>query len=164
MIEFLRRWLKDWMLWVIGRRPISRGTNSFHWKHFNSIRLPWAFNKTTAGSQERRQATPFFIELINWGMELEWKREQKDGRNVVNWMSEMGWKPITNNAEIKKDLSFLLQRQLTIHSFFHSSIHSNKSKTFIFFHSGINHSWIDEGERKYIITVIYMKRKRVADI
>ena len=41
----------------------------------------------------------------------------KDGRNVVNWLSEMGWKLITNHCAIKKDLSFLWSRQLTIHQF-----------------------------------------------
>ena len=71
------------------------------------------------------------------------------------WRSELGWKPITNNAEIKKDLSFLLQRQFTISSInpFHSI--KQKKNNFLFFH------WIsflseemEWNEWKDIITVL----------
>ena len=146
MIEFLRRWLKDWMLWVIGRRPISRGTNSFHWKHFNSIRLPWAINKTTAGSQERRQATPFFIELINWGMELEWKSWLKWSERE-DWIELVGMKTYNLLCRNLKD-KFYLSMEAATNKSNQSSFHFTQRKVnFLFMKFNESFWFIEENEK-----------------
>ena len=46
----------------------------------------------------------------------------KDGRNVVNWMSEMAWKPITNNSGIQRNEISLIElaaHNSSIHNSFH---------------------------------------------
>ena len=86
-----------WLLWVIGRRPIYRGTTPFHNQQLIvSFRLPCS-------------STNFFKEKTSaaascenkWSKEMEW----------MKW--ELGWKPITHYSVIKK-LCFLWRRQLSI--------------------------------------------------
>ena len=91
--------------------------------------------------------------FINW-IELGERRQANEWRKRMNDWVGAGSKTYNQPPrQLNEWNSFIKAGGPTIHSFIHSFIQENKFDLFSFIPQSMN-SWIDEGERKYIITVI----------